>query len=125
MEKIVVFVLCLCLFIGGSNHIFDNLYYGFLPYKYAPLWVNVYWTSLAVMDLLAVYLLVKYRKAGLVLTLIIMFSDVVINSTVGSSIEVIFGGMNLQLQTLFLGFCIGSSGWLWQLKVQPNVANVT
>ncbi len=125
MEKIVVFVLCLCLFIGGANHIFDNLYYGFLPYKYAPLWVNIYWTSLAVMDLLAVYLLVKYRKAGLVLTLVIMFSDVAINSTVGSSIEVILAGMNLQLQTLFLGFCIGSSGWLWQLKAKSNVANIT
>ena len=52
-----------------------------------------------------------------------MFSDVAINSTVSSSIEVILDGINLQLQTLFLGFCIGSSGWLWlwQLKTKSDV----
>lgn len=125
MDRIVIFVLCLCLFIGGATHIFDNLYYGFLPYKFVPQRINIYWTALAVVDIVAVYLLVKYRNAGLVLTLAIMFSDVIINSIAFYSLNVISDSYALQLQTLFLGFCIGSSIWLWQSKNKANVVNVT
>lgn len=125
MERVVVFVLCLCLLIGGATHIFDNLYYGFLPYKFVPQWINIYWTALAVVDIVAVYLLIKYRNAGLLLTLAIMFSDVAINSIAFYSLNVISDSSALQLQTLFLGFCIGSSIWLWQSKTKTNVVNVT
>ena len=89
MEKVVVLFLCFCLFIGGATHIFDNLYYGFLPYKFAPEWINVYWSVLGIIDIVGLYLLVKARNAGLVLTLTIMFSDVVINSYAFFSLSVI------------------------------------
>ena len=125
MDRVVIFVLCICLFIGGATHIFDNLYYGFLPYKFVPEWINIYWTALAFIDIVAVYLLVKCRNAGLVLTLVIMLSDVVINSFAFYSLNVISDSSALQLQTLFLGFCIGSSIWLWQSNNKANVVNVT
>ncbi|MCK8120533.1 MULTISPECIES: hypothetical protein [Pseudoalteromonas] len=125
MDRVVIFVLCFCLFIGGATHIFDNLYYGFLPYKFAPEWVNIYWTALAVIDIVAVYLLIKWRNAGLVLTLVIMLSDVAINSVAFYLLNVLSDSSALQLQTLFLGFCIGSSIWLWQSKSKANVVNVT
>lgn len=116
MDKICIAVISVCLVIGGATHIFDNLYFGFLPYKFAPDWINFYWTSLGVIDLLAVYLLVKLRKFGIVLTLLIMVSDVVINSMAYYSLQIIRDPMSLQLQTLFLGFCIGSCIWLWKDK---------
>ncbi|MEZ7204892.1 hypothetical protein [Pseudoalteromonas sp. DY56-GL79] len=123
MDRVVVWVLCFCLFIGGGTHIFDNVVYGFLPYEFAPQWVNIYWTALAVIDLVAVFLLVKYRRAGIALTLLIMLSDVAINSFAFYTLNIISDSFPLQLQTLFLGFCIGASIWLWQSNSQ--VVNVT
>ena len=125
MDRVVIFVLCICLFIAGATHIFDNLYYGFLPYKFAPEWINFYWTVLAVIDIVAVYLLVKHRNVGLMLTLIIMFSDVAINSFAFYYLSIVSDSFALQLQTLFLGFCIGSSIWLWQPNTKATVINVT
>lgn len=112
MERVCLVVILLCLAIGAGTHIFDNIYFGFLPYRFAPSWLNIYWTSLGIIDLLAVYLLIKYRNTGLFLTLALMSSNVVINSIAYYSLGVIKDPVALQLQTLFLGFCLGSFTWL-------------
>ncbi|WP_444956784.1 hypothetical protein [Microbulbifer sp. ZKSA002] len=114
MERICIAIISLCLIIGGVTHIFDNLHFGFLPYKFAPTWVNLYWSSLGIIDFLAVYLLLKRRKHGITLTLLIMISDVVINSAAYYSMQIINDPVALQLQTLFLGFCLGACMWLWK-----------
>lgn len=64
------------------------------------------------LDLLAIYLLFKSKKLGVLLTLTIMISGVFVNSLAYYSLNVISDPLSLQLQTLFLGFCIGSSLWL-------------
>jgi hypothetical protein len=53
--KIILGIWCACLIVGGATHIFDHIYFGLLPYKFAPLWLNIYWSALGVLDLLAVF----------------------------------------------------------------------
>ena len=114
MEKLAVAVLSICLIAAGLTHIFDNLYFGLLPYHFVPDWINFYWSMLGVIDLLAVYLLTKNRKIGLSIALIIMVSNVAINSYAYYVLESISTSFPLQIQTLFLGFCFGVTPWLWQ-----------
>ncbi|UDM63518.1 hypothetical protein KIJ96_21405 (plasmid) [Pseudoalteromonas piscicida] len=125
MEKFCISIISLCLALGGVTHIFDNVYFGLLPYKFAPNWVNLYWTSLGIIDFLAIYILLKNRNLGVILTLIIMISDVVINSAAYYSMQVIKDPIALQLQTLFLGFCLGACMWLWKSNSSNSVSPVT
>ena len=80
--------------------------------------VTAYWTSLTVLDPLAVVLLVFAPRKGLLLALAIMLTDVAINSGVtymdlppASPYAV---GYPVQLQTAFLGFVLGSIPFLWR-----------
>lgn len=107
-SKIVLAVWCIGLVIGGATHVFDNLYFGFLPYGFAPLWLNLYWSALGIIDFIAVFLLLKHRTLGVWFTLVLMLSNVVINSVALYSLEVITEAWPLQFQTLFFGFCLGS-----------------
>jgi hypothetical protein len=59
----VVFALCLAA--GSIVHINDLWQHGWLPYRFAPLPLNVYWTSLAFLDALAALLLLAQPRAGL------------------------------------------------------------
>ena len=112
-RRITVFVLAGSLTIGAAFHWIDIYQAGFLPYKAAPLAINIFWTMLAVVDLLAAYLLVRQRKLGLILTLVIMVMDVGVNSYAAYELDLFSAFWPLQLQTLFLGFSLGSVGFLW------------
>lgn len=116
VENTVLGVLCLCLFIGGITHVIENVNHGFLPYKFAPTWINVYWSALAVIDLLAVYLLLTKRNPGLVLTFMIMTTDVIINSYSLYVLEIIHEFWRLQLQSMFLGYVLAANVILWKSK---------
>ncbi|MDP2561515.1 hypothetical protein [Psychrobium sp. 1_MG-2023] len=118
MEKIVLRLLCLCLIVAGSTHVFDNIYYGLFPYQFVPTWINIYWSLLGVLDYCVVLLLLKYRKIGLVAVLVLMATNVAINSFVLYSLEALESSIALQTQTLFLGFCIGVVPWLWKTPLQ-------
>ncbi|WP_245921693.1 hypothetical protein [Bowmanella denitrificans] len=120
VTKVILAIWCLCLMLGGATHIFDNLYFGLLPYKFVPSWLNAYWSALGVLDLVAVLLLLKWRKPGILLTLGIMLSDVTINSIAFYSLGVLPESWPLQLQTLFLGFCLGSAWLLWKPASMPE-----
>lgn len=113
MDKFVVFILCLCLTVGGVTHIYDNIVDGFLPYHFAPAWLNLYWSALGIADLLAVYLLIKHRRSGLILLLFILLTSVGFNSYAHYGLGILENAGKLQWQTLLLGFSIGVSFWLW------------
>jgi hypothetical protein len=115
--KIILGIWCACLIVGGATHIFDHIYFGLLPYKFAPLWLNIYWSALGVLDLLAVFFLLKYRLQGILLTLSIVLSNVLVNSIAYYSLGVISDAWSLQLQTLFFGFCLGSAFLLWRAGI--------
>ncbi|TOG46484.1 hypothetical protein CGJ00_18435 [Vibrio parahaemolyticus] len=116
MDKFVVFLLCLFMTIGGVVHLYDNIVDGFLPYDFAPRWLNIYWSALGLLDLLAVYLLVKHRRVGLVLMLLILMTNVVFSSHAHYTLEILDNNVALQMKTLFLGFSLGVSIWLWNAR---------
>ncbi len=116
MDKFVVFLLCLFMTIGGAVHLYDNIVDGFLPYDFAPRWLNIYWSALGLLDLLAVYLLAKHRRVGLVLMLLILMTNVIFSSHAHYTLEVLDNNVALQMKTLFLGFSLGVSIWLWNAR---------
>jgi hypothetical protein len=113
-RNVALAILSICLVMGGAVHLFDIASGGIFPYRFAPLPVNVYWTSLAALDLLAAFLLWRQRRLGLALTVTIMLSDVVVNSFVTYVLKLSASFAPLQLQTLFLGFVLGCVSFLWQ-----------
>lgn len=114
LKNFIIAIWCVSLFAGGATHIFDNIYFGLLPYEFAPTWLNIYWSSLGILDFLAIFLLLKHYKYGIILTIGIMLSNVIVNSLAFYSLGFISDSLPLQLQTLFLGFCLGSAFLLWQ-----------
>ncbi|EGQ9369710.1 hypothetical protein F1K70_04555 [Vibrio parahaemolyticus] len=116
MDKFVVFLLCLFMTIGGVVHLYDNIVDGFLPYDFAPRWLNIYWSALGLLDLVAVYLLVKHRRVGLVLMLLILMTNVIFSSHAHYTLEILDNNVALQMKTLFLGFSLGVSIWLWNAR---------
>jgi len=60
-------------------HLFDIARGGWLPYTKYALGLNVFWTSLTFLDPLAIVLLLKRRRAGVCLALLIITVDVVVN----------------------------------------------
>lgn len=117
MGKMLLAILCICFFTGAATHIHHNAVFGIFPYSFAPVWMNAYWTLLGLFDLLVVYLLIYKLRAGLILGLLIMFSDVAINSYAYYVLDILSDVLSLQLQSIFLGFTIASSIALWKWKV--------
>ncbi len=93
-------------FLGGTfNHIRGLLQEGFLGTD-APLWINIFWDSLTLLDPLAALLVWVKPKYGVALAVLIMSSDVIINSYAYASglFGVTVSGMvpmGLFLQSLF------------------------
>lgn len=67
---------------GTKNHLVDIQQDGFLGYTYVPWPINLYWTLLTFADPLTVFLLLSFPLWGLKLAVLIMASDILINSSV-------------------------------------------
>ena len=65
---------------GTRNHIIDILADGWLGYDFVPLPVNLYWTLLTIFDPLAIFLFLFFPLAGITLSVLIMASDIAINT---------------------------------------------
>ena len=96
----VVFALCLAA--ASIVHINDLWQHGWFPYRFAPLPLNVYWTVLAFLDALAALLLIVQPRAGLVLTLLVIVSDVTLNLFARFYLGLRLQTLALSLQVLFL-----------------------
>ncbi|MFI9813317.1 hypothetical protein [Saccharothrix variisporea] len=79
MVRAWVLLLAALLVVGAVNHVADFVRGGWVPYPWAPGWVNGYWTSLAVLDTVAAALLVWWRRAGLDLAVVIAVTDLAAN----------------------------------------------
>jgi len=64
---------------GTRNHIVNILADGWLGYDFVPLPINLYWTILTFFDPLAIFLLLSFPFAGVILSVLIMASDIAIN----------------------------------------------
>ncbi|WP_239081601.1 hypothetical protein [Streptomyces sp. SID9727] len=67
------------LFIGASAHVTDLQRHGLHPYDWAPWWLNLYWSSLALFDTLAAVLLIRGKCQGIDLACVIVATDLAAN----------------------------------------------
>jgi hypothetical protein len=95
--KLLVLIYLLGFAIGTTNHAIGLIKGGFLPYTYVPLWKNIYWTALTFLDLFAVFLIFKSLIPALLISNLIIISDVIIN-TKGFQY---FDNFNIYFQILF------------------------
>src|SRR2546423_8121198 len=78
--RVLLAVQALCFLGAALQHAHDLWQGGWLPYQFAPLAVNAFWTALVFLDLLAAALLLVCPPAGVVLALLIMLAGVGVNS---------------------------------------------
>jgi hypothetical protein len=117
--RVALVIYSVCFAIGCSTHALDIVRGGWLPYRFAPIGINIFWSLLAVLDPLTVVLIVRRRKWGLALAASIMVLDVAVNSYAVYALDVPLHFWPLQLQTLFCGFVLGSLPFLWP----PSMGN--
>lgn len=67
------------LFVGAFAHVTDVLSHGLHSYDWAPGWLNLYWSSLALFDALAAVLLIYGKRRGTDLACVIMATDLAAN----------------------------------------------
>jgi hypothetical protein len=95
--KILLAVYVIGFFVGVITHSIDMINGGFLPYTHAALWKNIYWTLLLPFDFLVIVLILTAVVPGLIVSNLIIISDVIIN-TRGC---VFFGNYKIIMQTVF------------------------
>lgn len=114
---IILIVYTLAFGIGTTTHTIDAVNYGWpVDIPAVPNWLNMYWSSLIVLDPLAILLLWTRQKIGLMVALFIMLTDVAFNSYATYELKVWDWSYFLQLQSLFLGFLLGTAPFVWSIK---------
>jgi hypothetical protein len=98
LDLILRLLLAAGFLVGTTTHAIWITRYGVFQHHGFPLWKNIFWDSLLLLDPMAAALLIWRPRAGLVLGLAIMAADLAINWT---SFEFATGGFALTLQTLF------------------------
>jgi hypothetical protein len=76
---LVMLYVAVLLLVGAASHFGDLLRDGLRPYEWAPDWLNLYWSSLAVLDSAAALLLLRGRRAGVDLMHMVMVTDLAAN----------------------------------------------
>ncbi|AMO40617.1 hypothetical protein A0J50_08110 [Acinetobacter sp. DUT-2] len=114
-EFIIRCIYALCLIGAGFNHLQTVLMHGlFWDYNNAPLFTCIYWTSLTFIDLLAAILLFYRPRIGLILTFLIIFSDVIHNTWITLKVgRDLFNYMYIS-QFLFLVFVVCTIKFPWK-----------
>jgi hypothetical protein len=102
LDRRVLLALALCLAGACITHATDLWRHGWLPYRFAPFALNVYWTSLTFVDALAAALLLLRPRTGLALALLIAASDVALNLFALFFLRLHLRPVLLSLQGLFL-----------------------
>lgn len=114
MASIARIVWVIAFLIGASTHARDIALGGWLPYDFAPAPLNLFWSLLLPLDLLAAILLMLKRRSGVMLGLAIMLADVAVNTWFAHTNEWLDLFAALQWQSLFLGFVLATAAMLWQ-----------
>ena len=77
--KLLLSVYIIGFAIGTTIHAISLIKGGFLPYDHIPLWKNIFWTSLTFVDLIAIIFILTSIKPALLISNLIIISDVIIN----------------------------------------------
>ena len=113
-EHAIRAVWCLGFAVGTVVHLSDILIYGLWPYTYAPTWMNVFWTSLAVLDPLVVMLLIRRLRTGLVAGTLVMIADLAVNTYAGTLPGITGWSLTFALQLGFGAFVFATVWPLWK-----------
>jgi hypothetical protein len=118
LTKIILGIYVIAFLGATFNHVSDLVRGGLFPYTVwwgVPLCLNVYWTSLTILDPLAIVLLLGRVRIGCVCYLLIMISDVAINiyADIVYWKQPLLQSHGLMLQTGFLVFLILTVGKIW------------
>ncbi|MGA5171171.1 MULTISPECIES: hypothetical protein [Streptomyces] len=99
------------LFVGASAHVADLLRHGLHPYDWAPGWLNLYWSSLALFDTLTAVLLIRGRRRGTDLACAIMATDLAANwyAVYGIQDSNLAAQPGLQRLTVFAALVLGTA----------------
>jgi hypothetical protein len=118
--RIAIGIYVACFAIGTLNHGRDFLARGWRPYAHAPPPIEAFWTALIGLDAAAVaLLLLGRRRAGLLLAVGIMTADVAVNTYASLDPRLPMIPAALLGQAVFLGFVLGSVGFLWPTRDAP------
>jgi membrane protein HdeD len=109
LDRPVLVVFTFCLIGASLVHVIDIWQHGWLPYRFAPLSLNAYWTALTFLDALAAVLLLLRPRTGLALTLFIIASDVALNLFARFYLDLHLRAVALTLQLLFLVVLAGAT----------------
>lgn len=123
--RIALAVVMLGFSVGAFNHACDFVDRGWRPYRWPLLPAfELYWSALLFLDLAVVALLATGRiRPGLLLAVAVMVSDVAVNIAATRLAGFVHFGAALLWQTVFLGFVLGSVGFLWSATKPPVVAD--
>jgi hypothetical protein len=102
------------LFVGAASHVTDLLRHGLRPYDWAPGWLNLYWSSLALFDTLAAVLLIRGERRGVDLACLIVATDLAANwyAVHGIQNSSLADQPGLQRLTLFAALVLGTAPFI-------------
>jgi hypothetical protein len=99
LSRPVLIVFSVCLAAACAVHLADLWQRGWLPYHFAALALNAYWTALTFFDALAAVLL--QPRTGLALALLIITSDITLNLFALFYVRLHLQPLTLSLQVTF------------------------
>jgi len=108
------------LSVGTCTHLENFWRAGYLPLPRQPLVFNLYWTALTVFDPLAATLLVVRPRAGLVISVLIMLSDISINAYAFPPTAALQAEWPFLLQVAFALFLFGVTPYCWRSLYQSQ-----
>lgn len=112
--RLALGVYIACFGIGVVSHLTDFVFGGWRPYSFGPPVLEAFWTSLLLLDALVIAFIVSgWRRCGLVLSAVVMLTDVSANAYAAFVLQIPGFQLSLVLQTGFLGFVVGSLPFLW------------
>lgn len=113
LSRAVIVAFAACFLTACLLHMRDMWRHGWLPYHSAPLPINCYWTALVILDLITAVLLLFRPRVGLLMSLLIMTSDVAVNLFARVDLHLLRharGVALLLLQFSFLALIAGAAG---------------
>lgn len=115
IKRIALALIGLGFAFGATTHALDFWRFGWAPYQFGPPALNAFWNTLVFIDASVVALLLSGRtRNALALGIGTMVCDVAANSYAWTVLGIPAFATALIVQTGFLGFMLGSSGFLWR-----------
>lgn len=103
----MLYLVALGFGFGAATHALDFVHFGWWPYRFGPLPLNVFWNALVVLDATIVVLIVAGRRiAGLALASSVMIVDVAANTYAWLGLGFSAFAVSVPLQSAFLGFVL-------------------